>query len=100
MSRACLRLFGGRGGSRVGLDVQYQGGAWARHIVEGSRPQGSGNCIIGGDSGGPVYPVRADTAVAAKGIISGQNSDPSNCYVFFTDTWDAYYGLPGQLTIG
>lgn len=81
------------------IDHQYSNGEWARHIYKGIRP--SGTCIVGGDSGGPVYTYRADGfTIAAKGIISGQVSDPSNCYVFFSDVWDAYWGFPGTLKTG
>lgn len=40
--------------------------------------------------------MRGDGGIAAKGIESASNRS-SNCVEFFTDIWEAYYGLPGVL---
>jgi len=89
----------------VGGNFYYTGtGETARHITQGYK---TGACIRPGDSGGPVYTVRSDGGIAAKGIISGVNGyggsdfwagslEPA-CQNVFTDIWDAYYGLPGVL---
>lgn len=85
----------------------YDGGEVARRVWRGDK---HGWCIRPGDSGGPVYTVRSDGKIAAKGIISGASGfggtdyysgalDPA-CRNVFTDIWDAYYGLPGVLTTG
>jgi hypothetical protein len=59
------------------------------------------NCIIDGDSGGPVYQYSAAHKVQAMGIISGASELLGSCTVYFTDIWDAWYGLPGgPLTTG
>jgi hypothetical protein len=59
------------------------------------------NCISLGDSGGPVYQYRSDGKVEAMGIISGYSEIVGHCLVYFTDIWDAWYGLPGApLTTG
>jgi len=91
-----------------------------------------GVALSAGTLVGPVYTVRSDSGIAAKGILSGSGSwlgtcyvtsltsgtpttvgretsrfsDQSGsgswlgtCYVYFTDIWDAYYGLPGDLKI-
>lgn len=84
----------------VAITIKYKDGTWARRVSYGMRPKGTGNCIQNGDSGGPVYTIRADSAVAAKGIISAELQDLNYCYVYFTDIWDAYYGLPGVLKVG
>ena len=77
----------------------------ARHVTVGRH---YGYCIIPGDSGGPVYTVRSDGNVAAKGIVSGAYDGRSFADLFlgdppcenvFTDIWDAYWGFPGVLTL-
>jgi hypothetical protein len=83
----------------------YDGtGETARRVWHGTK---HGHCTAPGDSGGPVYTVRGDGGIAAKGIISGSSgfggsdwytgSLESPCENVFTDIWDAYYGLPGYL---
>jgi hypothetical protein len=64
-----------------------------------------GWCARHGDSGGPVYTVYSDGAVAAKGIISSGNGGGTDsygglfdkCTMQYTDIYDAYYALPGSL---
>ncbi len=68
---------------------------WARHVV---RAEAAGNtCPTHGDSGGPVYRKRSDGKVYAVGIYSGGAPLVAWCLAYFTDIWDAYYGLPGTL---
>ena len=67
-------------------------------MVEAARSYGG--CVQSGDSGGPVFTTNPDTSVMAKGIIgafagTGTSSDP--CKTWFTDIWDAYWGLPGDI---
>ncbi|MET9344597.1 DNRLRE domain-containing protein [Nonomuraea sp. NPDC003804] len=51
-----------------------------------------GRCVIGGDSGGPVYTFRPDGTVVAKGITSGSNTKTERikdvCIHTFTDFHD------------
>jgi len=78
---------------------------WARNMIAGIR---EGQCTIGGDSGAPVYTVRSDGGIAAKGIHSGGGGgggddwggafDP--CYEYFTDIRVAWAYFPGGLRLG
>ena len=80
----------------TGVNIYYvTDGAWVRHIdVAGA----AGNtCPTHGDSGAPVYQKRSDGRVTAFGILSGSAPIILYCEVYFTDIWDAYYGLPGVL---
>lgn len=89
--------------SNIGSNVQYttpNGPEWVRNITTGYKY--SAPCTNRGDSGGPVYTIRGDGGVAAKGIISGKGGsgqiwDP--CMVYFTDIWLPYYGFPGWLKL-
>ncbi|HWP64130.1 MAG TPA: hypothetical protein VNO86_11735 [Candidatus Binatia bacterium] len=68
---------------------------WARNVV---RAEALGNtCPTHGDSGAPVYRIVSTGRVAAVGIFSGSFPQVVACSVWFTDIWDAYYGLPGSL---
>ena len=77
-------------------------GETARNVTHGTKRQ---QCQLHGDSGGPVYTVRSDGGISAKGIISGEWIHDSyvdwyelySCENVFTDIWDAYWGLPGWL---
>lgn len=68
--------------------------------TRGYKP--NGQCILGGDSGGPVYTIRWDSQVAAKGIISSMFQGPPwdpFCEVYFTDMDLAYWYFPGVLAV-
>lgn len=83
---------------KVGIDHTYSNGEVLRSGVQSSYRQGW--CVRHGDSGGPVYTVRSDGKVAAKGIISGDDfyggaTDP--CIMWFTDIYHPYYAFPGSL---
>ncbi|MCF2525898.1 S1 family peptidase [Yinghuangia soli] len=86
----------------VGITVKYDSGTIVRNTVKGMK---LGQCLIGGDSGGPVYTVNSVGKVVAKGVTSGGGGGGSDdwggawdrCEGYFTDIWDAYYGLPGYL---
>ena len=68
---------------------------WARHMIEALS---LGNtCPTHGDSGGPAYRRLSSTSVAAVGILSGSAPLVIGCDAFFTDIWDAYYALPGDI---
>jgi hypothetical protein len=83
--------------TEVGVDrLYFSTNEWARNVNEGHKPAG---CIQSGDSGGPVYTVRPDDGIAAKGIISGANGGVPDCKVVFTDIWEAYGGFPGDLKV-
>ena len=105
---------GGRSsGERCSWDVEWQAAGnyfytgteeTARRVWLGRK---YGRCIIGGDSGGPVYTVNAGGQVLAKGVISGVSgyggSDnttafpEAECVNVFTDIYDAFVSLPGDL---
>lgn len=70
---------------------------WARNVVEADAV--GPMCPTHGDSGAPVYQKRADGKVTAFGIFSGSLPLGVSCGAFFTDIWDAYYGLPGTLKV-
>lgn len=74
--------------------IDYGGGRIGRGVTSASNQ--AGGCLMEGDSGGPVYTVRADGHIAAKGIISAIQL--FNCStMYFTDLDLAYYGIPGWL---
>jgi hypothetical protein len=85
----------------------YDNGETAKRVWLGQK---YGACSQGGDSGGPVYTVRSDGKIAAKGIISGAGGFGGSdsyatwpeemCRSVFTDIYDAYYGFPGDVTTG
>jgi hypothetical protein len=85
------------------VDHVYSNNEVLRHGVESKTKQGQ--CLIGGDSGGPVYTVRSDGAISAKGIVSGISGGGADywgglldpCTMWFTDIYDAYYAFPGVL---
>ena len=84
----------------TGYTFKHSDGEVARNVVR-SFWRNDGVCAVGGDSGGPVYTVRSDGKVAAKGIHHGHSSSSvSGCMDVFTDIWEAYYGLPGNLATG
>ncbi len=74
---------------QVGVNVTYSNGETARNIVYGTK---GGTCLGSGDSGGPVYTVRSDSGIAAKGIISGGGGG-SSCTNEYTDIYQALYGF-------
>ncbi|MFB7335999.1 hypothetical protein ACFC00_30885 [Streptomyces adustus] len=84
---------------------KYSNGDVAENMTVAEK--NSGACIIGGDSEGPVYTVKSNGYVYAKGIISGagcasvsHNGECSDawdgkCRVIFTDISLAEKALPG-----
>lgn len=103
---------GRRSGELCGWVVQwsaagnytYSSGDVARRVWRGDKRD---YCIIAGDSGGPVYTVNSSGQAVAKGVISGATgfggSDnfagylDTPCRNIFTDIWDAYYSMPGDI---
>ncbi|MGI5242995.1 trypsin-like peptidase domain-containing protein [Dactylosporangium sp. CA-139066] len=90
---------------QTGFDYRLSTGEWVRTTTAAYKY--SGTCSIPGDSGGPVYTIRGDGAVAAKGIwswggggVNGSGTSLIPCSGGFTDIWFAYYGLPGFLRTG
>lgn len=82
------------------LNIWYAGtgpNVWARHMVRAEAP--GWTCPTSGDSGAPVYRWLDDGKVAAVGIFSGYFPTGLVCVVYFTDIWDAYWGLPGSLKV-
>jgi hypothetical protein len=82
----------------TGINILYLGAGpnvWARNVVEARA--GGNTCPNRGDSGAPVYRKPSAGQVAAVGIFSGWSSAIIACQVWFTDIWDAYFGLPGTL---
>ncbi|WP_157383411.1 DNRLRE domain-containing protein [Nonomuraea coxensis] len=58
-------------------------GGTTDNIVTGKR---SGDCVEGGDSGGPVYTFRSDGSVVAKGVANAGTSPLiGDCVMVFTD---------------
>ena len=59
----------------------------------------SSDCLKQGDSGGPVYYIRTDGGVMAKGIISGKwyDSNERKCYVWYTDIQTVKWTFGGSL---
>ncbi|MGV9907235.1 DNRLRE domain-containing protein [Streptomyces sp. NPDC003388] len=84
---------------------KYSNGDVVHNMTVGQK--NSGSCVISGDSGGPVYTVKSNGHVNAKGIISGAGCDSvsddgecsdgwdGKCTVFFTDIALAEKALPG-----
>jgi hypothetical protein len=66
-----------------------------RNVTRGTKV--GGTCPQNGDSGGPVYTVRWDSQVAAKGIMNA--TPPSGCGIDFTDMDLAYWHYPGVLLV-
>lgn len=81
---------------QVGVNYTYADGEGARNIVIGTK---TAPCLGSGDSGGPVYTVRSDGGIAAKGIISG-GGVASQCRNEYTDIYQALYGFVGWLATG
>lgn len=68
-----------------------------RNATEGHR---DGACTRGGDSGAPIYTIRSDGGVAAKGVLSGGSTNTSgSCWDYFTDTSLAEKALAGVLRV-
>ncbi|MET8154840.1 trypsin-like serine protease [Sphaerisporangium sp. NPDC005289] len=86
----------------VKINVRYSSGTYARNLIRGTK---QGQCIIKGDSGGPVYTVNSAGKVVAKGVNSGSGGGGSDnwggaldpCRHYFTDIYEAYYGFPGVI---
>ena len=55
--------------TRAGVNVAYPNGEVGRNVDYGIK---GGSCLGSGDSGGPIYTVRPDGGIAAKGILSGR----------------------------
>lgn len=71
-------------------------GEWVRNSWAGRKA--GGGCIQKGDSGGPIYTVRPDNGIAAKGIISSAGDFGGFCVVIFTDLRLANAWWPSLLT--
>jgi len=80
------------------INVKYSDGAVLRNAAEGYR---YGTCTRGGDSGAPIYNIKSDGTVRARGILSGGTTNLSgNCYDYFTDIYLAEVALPGVVKLG
>ncbi|GGU51978.1 hypothetical protein [Lentzea flava] len=79
------------------VTVRFSGNKVLRNATEGHR---DGTCTRGGDSGAPIYTIRSDGGVAAKGVLSGGSSNTSgSCWDYFTDTSLAEKALAGVLRV-
>ena len=88
------------------VDYYDEHGVFEGTLLGGTRGyRNSASGIIGGDSGGSVFTVRPDGTIAARGVISGQQTRSGpGCSgpltrVYFTDILQAFYGLPGSLVV-
>lgn len=72
-------------------------GQTLRNVTRGEKT--SGPCLQGGDSGGPVYTIRFDSRVAAKGVLNAADQG-TPCRAYFTDMDLAYWYFPGVLVTG
>nr|BFE79446.1 hypothetical protein GCM10020093_020470 [Planobispora longispora] len=85
----------------IGETITYKDGDEAKYLVIGEKT--SGKCIIGGDSGSPVYTIRPeDGRVVARGITSGGTALQEanfflNCRHYFTDIRHAVNAMPGSI---
>lgn len=76
---------------------KYSDGTVLRNMHKTYR---RGNCTRGGDSGAPIYTIRSDGSIAAKGVLSGGSSNTSgDCYDYFTDTYLAEKAFAGVLRV-
>src|SRR5262249_6209257 len=65
--------------------VKWSDGAVLRNATKAYR---YGNCTRYGDSGAPIYRIKSDGTVQAKGILSGGSTNLSgDCIDYFTDTY-------------
>ncbi|HEY5520551.1 MAG TPA: trypsin-like serine protease [Candidatus Limnocylindrales bacterium] len=81
--------------SNTGENVHYIDGTVARNMSEAVAA--GPTCPTHGDSGAPVYVNRSDHLVDAAGIFSGSADVVLLCSTYWTDIWDAWYGLPGSI---
>ncbi|MEU5943401.1 S1 family peptidase [Micromonospora sp. NPDC047548] len=80
------------------MSVRYKDGEVLRNATEGYR---YGKCTLGGDSGAPIYNIKSDGTVRARGILSGGSTNTSgHCWDYFTDTYLAEAALPGIVKLG
>jgi hypothetical protein len=81
----------------TGINFDYFNDGIIRNAVWGRRVGTA--CPNAGDSGGPVYEVRGDGTLWAKGVFSGSTGDvnPLVCDLLYTDINHAYFGLPGDV---
>jgi len=86
---------------QVYFNMKYDEGTTLRNGTRAYRAFNAPGLELG-DSGGPVYSIRPDGTVAAKGIISGRGSNwlCDKRYAFFTDIKHVYDGMPGLLALG
>lgn len=78
--------------------VKYNDGTTLRMATKGYR---YGTCTRGGDSGAPIYRIKSDGTVQARGILSGGSTNTSgDCIDYFTDTYLAEKALPGIIKLG
>jgi hypothetical protein len=79
------------------ITVKYSDGTILKAAHKSYR---NGKCTEGGDSGSPIYTIRGDGSIAAKGVLSGGSSNTSgNCYDYFTDTYLAEKAFAGVLRV-
>lgn len=80
-----------------GVTVRYTDGSTLRNATESYR---RGTCTRGGDSGAPIYTIKSDGSVAAKGVLSGGSTNTSgDCYDYFSEIYLAEKALPGIIKL-
>jgi hypothetical protein len=75
-------------------DVRYIDGTVGRNLAYAKK---TGTCAAKGDSGGPIYSIRSDGRVTARGILSGGGKYNSTCTLFFSDIRVAEKSFPGAV---
>lgn len=73
-------------------DVRYRDGTLARNVVYATKTE---TCAAMGDSGGPIYTVRSNGMVTARGVLSGGGRSGSKCSLIFSDIRVAEKSFPG-----
>ncbi|MEJ3742960.1 hypothetical protein WEI85_06705 [Actinomycetes bacterium KLBMP 9797] len=93
------------GGSTVGelcgwkvtdgsTDVRFRDGTLARNVAYATKTP---TCAAEGDSGGPIYSIRSNGSVTARGILSGGGFNGSKCSLIFSDIRVAEKSFPGAV---
>lgn len=78
---------------------RYSNGTVVRPAVLG-RNYDTSKCTASGDSGGPIFTIRSDGYIQAKGVHSGGTAAASYCVNVFTDIYHPITAWPGTVKLG